>query len=127
MNSDLIGILVVLRMVSFLMLIIIVLVSNLFVGLGAFIIYLLTGILFFAVGLQITRSTLKLEGTSGIFGPFVGVVGFVYTVGAITNANALALALGNGFTPSARILYAASLVFALIIKYVTTTQAPSSE
>jgi hypothetical protein len=119
MNFDLIGILVLLRLIGLVMLITIVFVSNVFVGFGAFATYMLTGILFFVLGLQATRSDLKLDGVTGVFGPFVGLLGFAYIVGSILNADAMAKALGNGFTPIGRIFYGATLLLAVIIHFVS--------
>jgi len=119
MNFDFIGILILLRLIALVMLITIVIVTNVFTGFGAFVTYFLNGILFLLLGIIMTRSELKSNHVTGVFGPFVGILGVAYTVGSIVNANALAAALGNGFTPAGRIFYGASFIIALTTHLVS--------
>jgi len=117
MNFDLIGILVLLRMIALLMLIAIVVVTNVFTTFGAFVTYFLNGILFLLLGTMVTRSEIRSDHVTGVFGPFVGILGFAYTVGSIVDANGLAKSLGNGRTPTGLVFYVVCLMLAVFIHF----------
>lgn len=119
MNFDLIGLLVLLRMIGLVMLITIVVITNVFTAFGAFITYFLNGILFLLLGWLVTREELTSDRITGIFGPFVAILGIAYIIGSIANADGLALALGNGLTQGGLIFYGTSLILAGIIHFVS--------
>jgi hypothetical protein len=118
MNFDLIGLLVLLRLIGLVMLITIVLVTNVFTAFGAFTTYFLNSILFLLLGALVIYDELKSNRATGIFGPFVAILGFAYLIGSIVNADGMARALGNGLTPVGLIFYGTSFLLAAIVHFV---------